>query len=102
MAEISVIYCEFSNMAGNKGLINNVTNKIVGKCGLNVDILRKNIVEFCANILPIFDDVATNSLNYELNKVELSLDISAGGEISLIGSIGVNVSNGIKLCFKKK
>ena len=75
--------------------INKITSKI--PANLVVDNLSSLIAVFSN----CFNSIHTSNGSYELDEIELKVEISAEGQIALVGSIGAECTGGITLKFKK-
>lgn len=90
-----------ASVEGEKGLWN--ASQMSRKVGeVQTSELAKNVSAFCDEIGKMFGGVKTTIENYELDEFEVSATINAKGEIALIGSIGGEITGGIKLIFKRQ
>ena len=99
---ISIIYDEIEQQEGAKGIWNSA-NQIIRKIGI-VDIkkLTENLNDFCQQIGKVFQGVTTSVEDYELQSFELSVDITAKGEVRFIGSLSSELKGGLKIVFTKQ
>ena len=101
-SSFSIVYDDIENNEGAKGLFSN-SKQLTRKIGtLNADTLAKNFNDFCKQMENVFDNITESVKNYELQTVELSIDISAKGEVRFIGSLSSELKGGVKLTFSKK
>ena len=97
---ISIVYDEEEQEEGAKGPL---STKLVRKIGkLDTKRLAENLSDFCKQIGKTFENVTTKVKNYELQSFELSVDITAKGEVRFIGNIGGEIKGGLKLVFTKR
>lgn len=68
---------------------------------LPIETLRLNLLDFINKIETTLEGVNLKIKNYELDEIEMSLEVSASGRISLLGSVGADASGGITLKFKR-
>lgn len=66
-----------------------------------IDIFQANLAAFVKNLGKVFDKAISPMANYELNEIEINVDISVTGGISLIGSVEAETSGGLTLKFKR-
>lgn len=101
-SSVSIIYDENESNEGAKGLFSK-SNQLTRKIGmLDTGTLAKNFNDFCLQMEFIFDNITASVRNYELQTVELSIDISAKGEVRFVGSISSELKGGVKLTFARK
>lgn len=100
--DINIIYDEWETYDGAKGIWNSSKNLIRKAQKLNEKEFMNNLNNFCNVIGRVFQSVTTSAENYELDKFELTIDISAKGEIRLVGSASSELKGGIKLIFARK
>ena len=97
-AAISIISYDFQHVM-SKGLRNNILFK---QGELSVDVLQANLSTFIKNMEAAFNQVTTSISNYELDEIEIKVEISAAGGVSLIGSVEAEATGGIALKFKRR
>ena len=69
---------------------------------LNLQRFTDNLKALCSQMGGVFDIVRTNFEHYDLDAFELALDLTAKGEIRLVGSVGTEFKGGLKLVFHRK
>ncbi len=65
-------------------------------------VVADNLKKLLASLDNIFDQSLAAAEEFDVDVVELHLNIDASGGVSLIGSVNVGVSSGIKLVLKRK
>jgi len=99
---ISVIYEEEEVSAASKDGLFAATSRLVKKIGsLNVADVAINLEGFCKQIGNITKNLMVAVHGYHLESLELSVDITAKGEVRLIASASSEIKGGLKLVFKK-
>jgi hypothetical protein len=99
---IFIVYDEISAIEGEKGL-GGITSKIVKKVGvLDTEKLADNLSAFCKYIGRAFEGVSTTIKDYDLESVELAVEVTAKGEIWFMGSVSADAKGGLKLVFKRQ
>lgn len=69
---------------------------------ISVNRLKKQLQEITNELLSLVNDISSSSGNYELNELEINLQITTEGKLGLLGStIGGDASGGIKLKYKR-
>jgi hypothetical protein len=66
------------------------------------DVLAKNLQSFCEEISEAFDGVTTAVKNYQLDSVEITVQVSATGEVRLVGGASAQLTGGLKLIFLRQ
>jgi hypothetical protein len=84
-----------------KGLFANETQIATRVASLDVSQFSANLEAFCNQIGSAFASVPTVVDSFELNSFELTLDVTAKGEVRFIGSVGTEVKGGLKIVFRR-
>jgi hypothetical protein len=102
-ASVLVVYEDYEQEEGAKGIWNTSVQAIRKVGILNTEELANNLRGFCKQMGEVFEGVTTAVKNYELKNVEIVVEITAKGEIKLIGSgMSSDIKGGIKLVFSKQ
>lgn len=104
LPSIQVIYEEQATMMedGAKGLFTRESQTTRRVANLDLTQFTSNLQAFCRQVGSVFDGVTTAIHNFEINSFELTLDVTAKGEVRFIGSVGTEVKGGLKVVFHKK
>ena len=99
--QITIIYDELEQDDGAKSVFDKPSELVrrVGK--LDSDKLAQNLNSFCQEIGRIFEGISTSINDYELDRFELVVEVTASGQIQFIGSVGGQVKGGLKLMFAR-
>lgn len=105
-------------MAKNTDLIPIVTNdyntdnsknifpthkRMVGKVSeVQIGTLQANIAEVIDKTLTVFDNVCVDKHKYNIDSITISLNVSNGGKVSLVGEVSANVDSGLTVVLKKR
>lgn len=102
VSAIQVIYeDDESQYADSKGLGDSY-DYLRRKIGsLNVGMFKERLQEMCTQLGEAVRSVETPGSDFSLDSFEVTLDVSAKGEVRLVGSVGSEVKGGVKLVFKK-
>jgi len=93
---------DFEQQSGEKGIFD-ASRRLVDKVGyVSSDVLAKNLQSFCEEIGEAFDGVSTVVKNYQLDAVELTVQVSATGEVRLVGGASAQLTGGLKLIFSRQ
>lgn len=68
---------------------------------LPVDTLQKNLAEFIDRLGASLESIQSRISNYDLDEIEINIEVSATGSISLVGSVEAGATGGITLKFKR-
>ncbi|MEV6303305.1 hypothetical protein AB0M02_28100 [Actinoplanes sp. NPDC051861] len=99
---VQFTWTEFEEVAGSKGLFDTARRKVEGAGLLDTTRLAANLQNFCRDIAVAVDSAAVAVGQYELDSLELNVEVTAKGEIRLIGSASSEVKGGLKLCFRRR
>lgn len=68
---------------------------------IQLDVLQANIQEVIKDTLSIFEDMSFDERQYSIDSVKISLNISNGGKVALVGEVNANINSGITIILKK-
>ena len=95
---ITIVYAEAEPDA--KGLS---SRDIVTKIGsLDTAVLSANLAAFCKRISGVLTSVAGVAGGFRVDSFEVTLDITARGEIRMISSVSSEIHGGVKLIFTRQ
>jgi len=98
---ITVIYQDRHVNVGAKGFSDRLAEVVQQVGQLNVTTISDNMALFCSGVAKSLQYIELPGLPYQLDAVELTVELTGSGEIRLVGSIGAELSGGIKLTFKR-
>ena len=86
-----------SDTRGGKGLF----GAAPGPVSLNTDLLKENIASFVETVNEMLSSIPKITEPFQLDEIELSIEINAEGNIQLIGGLKVGAAGGITLRMKR-
>ena len=99
---ITVLVDEPLDLQGARGFGATV-EEVVRRVGqLSVDTLADNLRALCTGMSAALKSIELPDLPYGLEEVELTVDLTASGEVRLVGSVGAELAGGIKLVFRRR
>jgi hypothetical protein len=98
--QIEVIYSEMLDADGQKGLFDGV-RRITRMGTLDPDVLTSRLSLMCKALSAVFDATGAGKTGYELHEFDVHVEITAGGEVRLIGGISTELSGGLTLHFRR-
>ena len=97
---IPIVYTD-SGSAGEKGLLSPVRS-VASKVGVvDTSRLADNLSAVCARLAHVFRVAQSATEGFELSSFEVAVEIAAGGEVRLVGSVSTEVRGGVKLIFER-
>lgn len=69
---------------------------------LPIEKLEANLSAFVESLGVVFDNLSAPIKSFELDEIEVKVDISINGGVSLVGSVEAGTSGGVTLKFKRK
>ena len=101
---IQIIYedTQLEGADGEKGLFSARVAQVRSVGELEVEHLAEKLRSFCATIGQAFQGATTTIQDFELQSFELNVDVTAKGEVRLIGALSTEFSGGLKLTFERK
>lgn len=98
---ISIIYDEADDIDGTKG-IRGAFDRVVQKVGeLDLATFKDRLHHLCSHLSEAVDSMSMPTNTYRLDSFEVTVDVTAKGEVRLVGSVGSEVKGGLKLVFKR-
>jgi hypothetical protein len=80
-----------------------IRDRLVRRAEIDPDTLSLNLNVFISRLDTVFQDVPEELAGFKLDEIEVSLEISANGQVALWGIGGqVGGKGGIGLTFKRK
>lgn len=98
---IPVLYVE-DPADGQKGLFGAAGHLGTRSAVLDSDELARNLSAICERLAGAFRQVHDAAGAYELECVEVTLDLTAKGEVRLIASVSSEIKGGMKLVFRRR
>lgn len=68
---------------------------------LPISTLQANLTDFITQLGTSLEHIQTGISNYTLDEIEINIEVSATGSISLVGAIEAGATGGITLKFKR-
>jgi hypothetical protein len=100
-AGIPVLYLD-DPVGGEKGLFSS-TRHVSARLGvLDSGELTRNLSNICARLTETFRNAQHGTDAFGLDAFEVTLDLTAKGEIRLIGSVSSEIHGGLKLTFRRR
>lgn len=97
-----IIYSDIEVTEGSKDLLGGRARRVT-KIGRFADAqFGANLKSFCEQMGSALDGASTSVPTYELTSFTVSLDVTAAGEIRLIGSVSTEITGGVTLVFSKR
>lgn len=98
---LQIIYCEQDIHDGAKAFGSGLKN-LVNKTGvLDTSHFKTQIAQFCDQISNTLNDLHPSNSDFKVDSFEVTVDITAKGEVRLVGSIGTELKGGVKIVFKR-
>lgn len=97
-----VIYFEEESDEGVKGPLGAVRKRIQKIGILDFETFGINLRDFCGRVNLMLQNLGESVSDYNLSSFEISVDVTAKGEVRFIGSAGTDVKGGLKLIFQRK
>jgi hypothetical protein len=99
---ISIITLQQDTAEGEKGIFTRPREAIVHVSSLATATLADNVAELCRHIGAVFRSASTAVSELELESLQVQIEISAKGEVRLVGAASAELTGGITLIFSRK
>ena len=98
---IPILYLD-DPVDGEKGLFG-PARQASGRLGvLDSDELARSLSMMCARLTGAFRSAQQAAGAFDLDAFEVTLDLTAKGEVRLIGSVSSEIHGGVKLTFRRR
>lgn len=97
---IPIIYVDSAD-AGGKGLLSPVKTLSSRIGSVDAGQLADNLSAVCRKLTNVFHAAQHASDGYELDSFEVTVDVTARGEVWLVGSASGELHGGVKLVFRR-
>jgi hypothetical protein len=101
-AELSIVVTDDTDSEGGKGFFSNAENLLKKVEKVTPEKLQESMSNFVQTISKIFKEIQPIAAGTTLDKIEISVEMTAKGEIRLIASGGMETKGAIKLTFKHR
>ena len=101
-SRISVITFQQDDAEGEKGVFTRPREVLVHVSSLATATLADNVSELCRHIGAVFRSASTAASELELQSLQVQIEISATGEVRLVGAASAELTGGITLIFTRK
>jgi hypothetical protein len=98
---IPVVTVDFGPIEGEKGIFSGARDVAARVANIDATSLGANLSAFCSAIWKAIDNVPVPHGTFRLDSFEVTADLTASGEVRLVGSVRAQASGGIKLVFTR-
>lgn len=98
---ISVVVVDDEGEDGEKGMFGRTREKLLRITSVSVEALGENVTSLCEYVGQVFSVSQYAAGDLTLDTVEVTVDVTAKGEVRLIGAASAEVKGGLKLRFKR-
>ncbi|MFF5028061.1 Pepco domain-containing protein [Streptomyces collinus] len=98
--EIELLGLDDLGVEGRKGFGRTAPDVLAGR--VRLDRLADNLSDFCRQAGQMFASASAATSGLHLESMEVSLALTAKGEVRLVGAVSGEVSGGITLVFKRR
>ena len=99
---IEVVYIDLVDTEQEKGLFGDAARRITRVAHLDAEALAVGVQSVCSQLAEAFDGVSAAVRDYELEGFDVQLEITAKGEVRLVGSASTEVKGGVTLRFHRR
>jgi hypothetical protein len=99
--EIEIVVSGSSDGQGEKSLFDQAARGLA-PIRANTSEITQSLTAFCQAFAAGIEGAADALAKYELDKVEMNVELNAKGGVRLIASASAELKGGIKLIFKRK
>jgi hypothetical protein len=92
---------EETSKDGSKGVFTRGREVLMHVAPLNVADFSDNLQTLCSQLGEIFERITPRIRAYDLDSIELTVELTAKGEVRLVGCVGTELKGGLKLSFRR-
>lgn len=97
---IPIVYVD--SATGEKGLFSSSAQLAACAGVVNAEDLAENLAALCERLSAAFRRVHDAAGAFEMESVEVTLDLTAKGQVRLVASVSSEVKGGMKVVFKRR
>jgi hypothetical protein len=101
MAGIPIVYVD-GPAVGEKGLFGAAGHVVVRSAVVDSGELADNLSAVCGRLTDAFQRADDGTRAFELDTVEVTLDLTAKGQVRMIASVSSEIRGGLKLVFRRR
>jgi len=101
-SSIAVVYSDYDAVEGEKAIFGGAKRAVTKMGVLDTAALADSLDSFCSDLGVVFERIGTAIGRYDLESIDVTIEVTAKGEIRLVGSAGVEVRGGLKLTFARQ
>jgi hypothetical protein len=98
---IEIVVGMDAGRAGEKSLFD-AAARVLAPITANTSDVTHNLTVFCQAFASGIEGAANALAHYELDKIEMTIELNAKGQVRLIASASAELKGGIKLVFARK
>jgi hypothetical protein len=101
MDELPVVTVDWAPVDGEKAVFGRARDAAARVSSVGAAQLAANMTRLCRQVGAVFAQASTVADDLELKSVEVTVEVTAGGELRLVGAVSTQVTGGLKLVFTR-
>lgn len=101
-AGVPVITIDYGVDDGEKSFLSRTRTAVTQITRISSDTLAQNVATLCQYVGGVFEQASTASDTLELTGLEVHVQVTAKGEVRLVGATSAEVNGGMKLIFQRR
>lgn len=101
---IKLIYVD-EPIEGEKGFFGGTRQAVMRVADVDPTVVTTNLTNFCKRMVGLIEGTDTphgQSQRFALECFEVTVELAAGGEVRMIGSVNTEIRGGLKLVFSRR
>lgn len=99
-SEMSVVVVD-EEESGDKAPFGRAREKLLRVTSVSAETLGQNVAALCEYVGQVFVTSQEAVGDLSLDAVEVTVEVTAKGEVRLVGAAAAELKGGLKLCFKR-
>lgn len=99
--ELPVVTVDWAPVDGEKGVFGRTRDAVAQVSSVGAAQLAANMTRLCRQVGAVFAEASAAADTLELKSVEVTVEVTASGELRLVGAVSSQIKGGMKLVFTK-
>jgi hypothetical protein len=99
--ELPVVTVDWAPVDGEKAVFGRARDAVAQVSSVGAAQLAANMTRLCRQVGEVFAEASAAAEKLELKSVEVTVEVTASGELRLVGAVSSQIKGGLKLVFTK-
>jgi hypothetical protein len=99
--ELLIVTVDWAPADGEKAVFGRARDAVAQVSSVGAAQLAANMARLCRQVGAVFAEASAAAQELELTSVEVTVEVTASGELRLVGAVSSQIKGGLKLVFTK-